>query len=166
MAEIRHDRPILKYLDNLRRENQRASMLEHSPTLQPKTDKSAPRRLQQPRNETAYTRHIETFDLLPELSKAAIGQILDDANALNEARMVYIESIGSRKHTGKRKAKYDEAYASLRAACAAYNVRCKAELRDGKSISREWWARLRVVMGAEWEPFEEIDEFIKETRLA
>jgi hypothetical protein len=83
-----------------------------------------------------------------------------------EARIEYIQSIGSGKRTGKRKVKYDDAYSSLRAACAAYNIHCRSELRDGKSPAREWFAKLRVVMGSEWTNFEEIDELIKETRAA
>lgn len=129
-----------------------------------KIDRTIPRRLQQPKNEEACERHVEALSLLGERAMAAVGQVIEDASCLMEARIDYIQSIGSRNKTGKRKAKYEEALAALKAACSAYNHHCKFELKDGKSATREWWSKFRVLMGAEWEPFEEIDEFIKETR--
>lgn len=54
----------------------------------------------------------------------------------------------------------------MKEACAAFNRQCRQELHDQKSITREWLAKLRVIMGEEWSHFDEVDELIIETRTA
>lgn len=164
MSEIRHDRPIFKYLDNLRRENQPNATSNIFAASKSSTEESVPRRLTQPMDEKAYARHFQKFDELPEQSKAVIANLVEVANSYIQAQLEYIESIGNGKRTGKRKSKFEAESASLRGACEVFNLHCEAELNDGKSATRDWWAKLRVVMGAEWAGFEDIDELIKENR--
>ncbi|NCN84404.1 MAG: hypothetical protein GW808_10915 [Sphingomonadales bacterium] len=163
MSKIRHNRPYLRYLDNLRREMKVAS--GPSSLQQPvlKSEKTIPQRLLRERDEKAYNRHIEAFDTLPENSQKALDHLFDGANTLLEARFNYIESIGTRKRVAKRKLALEEAYEKMRLACAAYNLHCNNERRKGKPYTREWFAKLRTIMGSEWTHFEEIDELIKET---
>lgn len=165
MTKRRHDRPILRYLDNLRRENSLSRALDSTPTTS-KPEKAAPRRLLRPRDEGAYERHINVFDGLSEQSRAVIDKMFEQANVLLNARMEYIESIGTRKHMGKKQSRYEQELELFRLSCIAYNRHCVSETRDGKSPAREWFARLRVIMGSEWTHFEEMDDIISETRRA
>uniref|UniRef100_UPI0030780F51 hypothetical protein n=1 Tax=Sphingomonas sp. MMO-176 TaxID=3081299 RepID=UPI0030780F51 len=45
-----------------------------------------------------------------------------------------------------------------------YNAHCRDEVQDGLSVTREWFTRLRVIMGADWDHFSELDELLAETR--
>ncbi|MDE1918885.1 MAG: hypothetical protein KGJ57_22920 [Sphingomonadales bacterium] len=164
MTQIRHDRPILRYLDNMRREYQRDDIYNiYSAAPKNKIDKKSPRRLKKDLNERAYSAHMDSFIRISETSQAAIGIMLDRANDLLNARIEHIKAIGARKNVSKYEALSKSAQNALMAACAEYNAVCNHEVRGGKSPAREWFAKLRVIMGKEWEAFEEMDEFIKET---
>jgi hypothetical protein len=165
MTKLRHDRPILRYLDNLRRENDLALAPIVTRPIS-KAEKPAARRLLRPRDEGAYERHIDAFDRLPEQSRNVIDRLFEQANVLLNARMEYIQSIGTRKNMGKKQVRYQHELNGFRDSCIAYNRHCASQTRDGKSPAREWFAKLRVIMGSEWTHFEEMDDTIAETRRA
>lgn len=81
-----------------------------------------------------------------------------------ESRLAYVESIGTRKRHRERSSAYEADKQALHAACRIYNAHCRNEVQDGRSVTREWFARLRVIMGADWGHFIELDELLSETR--
>ncbi|OAN64525.1 hypothetical protein A7X12_17635 [Sphingomonas sp. TDK1] len=81
-----------------------------------------------------------------------------------ESRLAYVESIGTRKRHGERSSAYEADKQALYAACCIYNAHCRDEVQDGRSVTREWFARLRVIMGADWGHFSELDDLLAETR--
>ena len=83
-----------------------------------------------------------------------------------ESQLAYVESIGTRKRSDERSAAYEADKQELRSACCIYNAYCRDEVRDGRSVTREWFARLRVIMGTDWAHFIELDELLAETRNA
>ena len=83
-----------------------------------------------------------------------------------EARLAYVESIGTRKRLGERSSAYEADKQALYAVCRTFNAHCRDEVQDGRSVTRAWFAKLRVIMGADWAHFDELDELLAETRYA
>lgn len=81
-----------------------------------------------------------------------------------ESRLAYVESIGTRKRRSERSSVYEADKQALHVACRSYNAHCRDEVEDGRSVTREWLAKLRVIMGADWAHFTELDELLAETR--
>lgn len=165
MSYIRHDRPLLRYLDNIRRESK-----SYFPTSIAKNAKRNSKSviLKNQNNNTSrdqYILHIHLFDSLAESSKTIIEKMIDNFNVVVVTRVEYIKSISSSKNRKNSKLLYDNAQSSLRDCCLEYNSICRDELKYGSSPTKEWFSKLRLVLGSDWLAFEELDQIIRETSV-
>lgn len=163
MTQLRHDRPILKYLDNLTREIRKGQIFPAAgPPERPKGN-NIPDRLTRSRDDASYNRVLAEYESLPENSQMVIGSLISATVVISNARLNLLETLRTLNNP-KRQAAYDEAFVSLCEASASFEEACQREVAEGNSPTRKWWAKLRVSLGQEWEPFEEADQLIKDAR--
>jgi hypothetical protein len=163
MTKLRHDRPLLRYLDNTAREYRKLQALPYFAIQSQKAPLPERRYVYKEKNQAAFDQAMKTYDLLPVEAQASISDLIETAQAILDARLTLFQSMKSLS-SKKNLMALDQAKNDCRAACVAFNKVC-AEVRvNGVSPARSWWAKFRLSMGPEWENFLEIDEFINQTR--
>ena len=143
MTKLRHDRPALRYSDNVRRELQRLSLPGAAAPVE--VTKTTPRRLLRPRDDKAYDKHLAAFNQLPEGARTTLDQLFSQAGQMMGSRLVYVESIGTRKRHAERSSAYEADKQALHAACRIYNAHCRDDVGFPETVGAPDKRRLRSV---------------------
>jgi len=169
MSRIDHNRPSLRYLDNLRRELSRVPLISQPAWALPQAPvRPAPTHQPQARpaaSAAAYERHIQRFDALTQEQQQVLDHMINAYGALIDARLAELEVfLEPGKRRKERRAAREKAERVVSNACSAFHKQCRLEAAGGKSPTREWYRKLLTLLGPERTHWEELEIIIKETR--